>query len=72
MIKIYRVAIVGRLDHDDVVLETDHLAAVAEKDARIKETLNFADLERATYKGHIAERDARIEELEGLIPGTGL
>ena len=29
MVKIYRAAIVGRLDHDDVVLETDHLAEIA-------------------------------------------
>jgi hypothetical protein len=43
-------------DHGDVVLYTDHLAAM-------KETLNFADLERATYKKQIAALTARIKEL---------
>ena len=56
MVKIYRAAIVGRLDHDDVVLETDHLAEIAAWREKV------ASLQRE-HALEIIDKLKRIEEL---------
>jgi hypothetical protein len=54
-IQTYKVAIVGRLEHNEMVLLADHIAVVAEKDDRIKDLEDTSDVQ---WK--------RIVELESL------
>ena len=73
MVKIYRAAIVGRLDHDDVVLETDHLAEIAALQTRVEELTDgykMSEAENIRFEIDLDVSEAKIKELEEKLIGS--